>query len=113
VEGVFICAECGGTAYPHAVDIEKFTDSKTVLIRDIPCLKCGECDEVYYSETVLRMVENTLKDLFEEATALSFEYNGDYGASEDSAYYRIIDYEDIESYQNGGLVLTDLLKEEE
>ena len=50
--------------------------SGLVVIRNIPCYKCDECDEIYYTGDVAMKIEKiveTIKTLMQEVTIVDYE----------------------------------------
>ena len=69
------CFECGANA-------EKgFTTSVTdlgnclVIVRNVPCYKCTECDEIFYTGDVVEQLEkiiDTAKKLMQEVSIIDY-----------------------------------------
>ena len=69
------CPKCGANA-------EKSTTSETIemgfgllIIRNVPCYKCTECDEVLYPADVLRKIEEitgSFRDYMQEIAVIDY-----------------------------------------
>lgn len=70
------CMKCGKEAY-KSTTIEAIELGFGVLvIRNIPCYKCEECDEIFYTGDVVKNIEKIterVKQLMQEVTVLDYE----------------------------------------
>ena len=69
------CMKCGKDAYKstttEAIELDLVT-----AIRNIPCYKCEECDEIYYTGDVAEKIEKVtemVKQLMQEITVIDYE----------------------------------------
>ena len=51
------CMKCGRDAYMSTTSEAIELEYGLLVIRNIPCWKCGECGEVFYSGDVVRKIE--------------------------------------------------------
>ena len=70
------CMKCGRDAYQsrttEAVELE---NGGLLVIRNIPCYKCSECDEILYTGDVVQQMEQliaTAKQLAQELTVVDY-----------------------------------------
>ena len=70
------CMRCGKEAY-QSTTIEAIELGNGVLvIRNIPCYKCDECDEIFYTGDVVMKLEkitDTVRHLSQEVTIIDYE----------------------------------------
>ena len=52
------CISCGAKIFPGTTT--DVTDMKNclVIVRNVPCHKCSECDEIIYTGDVVKQLEN-------------------------------------------------------
>jgi YgiT-type zinc finger domain-containing protein len=51
------CISCGAVTYPSmTVDVTD-TGNCLIIIRNVPCNKCSECDETIYNASVVKQLE--------------------------------------------------------
>ena len=58
-----MCAYCGGTLQPTHVDYVEKIDNYIIVIRNVPCEKCIQCGEEYFSGIVARKLESILDSI--------------------------------------------------
>ena len=51
------CISCGANAFPGTTTDVTDVDRCLVIVRNVPCHKCSECDEVIYSGDVVKKLE--------------------------------------------------------
>ena len=56
------CMRCGKTAYKSMTSEAIELGFGLLVIRNIPCYKCGECDEIFYTGDVVQKVESIIDD---------------------------------------------------
>lgn len=57
-----LCLKCGGaTEKNHTTDVTDLGDC-LVIVRNVPCYKCEECDEVIYTADVVERLEKIIED---------------------------------------------------
>ena len=69
------CTRCGKNAFQSTTCEAVETDFGLLVIRNIPCYKCEECDEIFYSGDVVQKIERiteTVKQLMQEITIIDF-----------------------------------------
>jgi len=69
------CISCGAKTFSETTT--DVTDLKTclVIVRNVPCHKCSECDEVIYTGDVVKQLESiaaTAKNAVDEITVVDF-----------------------------------------
>jgi len=69
------CISCGAKTFSETTT--DVTDLKTclVIVRNVPCHKCSECDEVIYAGDVVKQLESiaaTAKNAVDEITVVDF-----------------------------------------
>jgi len=69
------CFFCKGSLIPgttaHVVNFNK----SVIVIKDVPCEKCKQCNETVYTGTIAKQLEhiiNSLKDSFAEVVVASY-----------------------------------------
>lgn len=69
------CMKCGRTAYRGLTSEAIELGFGLLVIRDIPCYKCEECDEIYYTGDVVEKIEAMVaeaKQLMQEMRIVYF-----------------------------------------
>ena len=69
------CVKCGMEAYNSTTSEAIEMEFGLLVIRNIPCYKCEECDEVFYTGDVVQKIEeitNRAKQLMQEITVIDF-----------------------------------------
>ena len=56
------CMRCGKTAYKGLTSEAIELGFGLLVIRNIPCYKCEECDEIFYTGDVVQKVESIIAD---------------------------------------------------
>jgi YgiT-type zinc finger domain-containing protein len=56
------CMRCGKTAYKSMTSEAIELGFGLLVIRNIPCYKCEECDEIFYTGDVVQKVESIIAD---------------------------------------------------
>jgi len=51
------CMRCGKTAYKSVTSEAIELGFGLLVIRNIPCYKCEECDEIFYTGDVVKKIE--------------------------------------------------------
>ena len=70
-----LCMECGATAEKgYTTDV---TDIGTclVIIRNVPCYKCSECNEIIYTADVVQRLEKIVdaaRNLMQEVSIIDY-----------------------------------------
>ena len=70
------CMRCGNNTYrsttAEAIEIE----CGLLVIRNIPCYKCDECDEIFYTGDValkIEMITEAVRQLAQDITIIDYE----------------------------------------
>ncbi len=69
------CMRCGKEAYKSTTSEVIEMEFGLLVIRNIPCYKCLECDEIYYTGDVVGKIEEItekVKLLMQEFTIIDF-----------------------------------------
>ncbi|MCI9173842.1 MAG: type II toxin-antitoxin system MqsA family antitoxin [Lachnospiraceae bacterium] len=72
-----MCVYCGGTLKPDHVDYIEKIDNYIIVIRNVPCEKCTQCGEEYFSGTVAKQLEsivNNIQMISSEITVTVIDY---------------------------------------
>ena len=70
------CMKCGKEAYKSTTTEAIELDFGVLVIRNIPCYKCEECDEIFYTGDVVEKIEKVtemVKQLMQEITVIDYE----------------------------------------
>ena len=55
------CMKCGRKAFKSSnVEAIELENGCLLVIRNIPCFKCSECDEVFYTGDVVEQIEQII-----------------------------------------------------
>lgn len=69
------CMKCGSKSYESTTTEAIETEFGLLVIRNIPCFKCTECDEIFYTGDVVQKIERiteSVKQLMQEITIIDF-----------------------------------------
>ena len=70
------CMECGKEAFKSKTIEAIELGFGVLVIRNIPCYKCVECDEIFYTGDVAQKIEEIterVKQFIQEVTVVDFE----------------------------------------
>lgn len=70
------CIRCGKDAFKSTTTEAIEMEFGLLVIRNIPCHKCVECDEVFYTGDVVAKIEKItemVKGLMQDITVVDFE----------------------------------------
>lgn len=70
------CMKCGKDAYKSTNTEAIEMGVGLLVIRNIPCYKCDECDEIYYMGDVVQKIERItelVKTYMQEVTIIDYE----------------------------------------
>ncbi|MBQ9409506.1 MAG: YgiT-type zinc finger protein [Clostridia bacterium] len=56
------CMKCGKTAFKSFTSEAIELGFGLLVIRNIPCYKCEECDEIFYTGDVVQKIERIIKE---------------------------------------------------
>ena len=69
------CMKCGKEAYKSTTSEAIEMEFGLLVIRNIPCYKCEECDEIFYTGDVVEKIEeitDRVKQLMQEITIVDY-----------------------------------------
>lgn len=69
------CMKCGKNALQSTTSEAIEMDFGLLVIRNIPCYKCEECDEIFYTGDVVQKIEEItepVKQFMQEVTIIDF-----------------------------------------
>lgn len=69
------CMKCGKETYKSTTTEAIELDFGVLVIRNIPCYKCDECDEIFYTGDVAENIEKItqkVKELMQEVTVVDY-----------------------------------------
>lgn len=69
------CMKCGKNAYKSTTSEAIEMEFGLLVIRNIPCYKCEECDEIFYTGDVTLKIEEIIeraKKLVQEITIVDY-----------------------------------------
>ena len=69
------CMRCGKAVYTSTTTEAIEIDSGVLVIRNIPCYKCDECDEILYTGDVVSKIERItemVKRFIQEVTIIDY-----------------------------------------
>ncbi len=69
------CMKCGCEAYESKTTEAIELGFGVLVIRNIPCYKCDDCDEIFYTGDVVKRIEQiteTVKGLLQEVTVVDY-----------------------------------------
>ena len=69
------CMKCGKEAFESTTTEAIELGSGVLVIRNIPCFKCAECDEIFYTGEVAKKIEEIterVKQFIQEVTVVDF-----------------------------------------
>ena len=72
------CIRCGNATYKSTTTEAIELGSGVLVIRNIPCYKCEECDGIYYTGDVAEQIEKItemvkVKYLMQEITVIDYD----------------------------------------
>lgn len=70
-----MCMECGSTAEKGFTTSVTDLDNCLVIVRNVPCYKCTECNEVTYTADVIQRLEKIIeasKSLLQEISVIDY-----------------------------------------
>lgn len=71
------CAFCGGNTKQDTTEYIEKQGNYIVVIKNVPCSKCEQCGEVYFSNEVVLMLEkilDTIQYISSELTVTVIDY---------------------------------------
>lgn len=69
------CMKCGATAEKGFTTSVTDLNNCLVIVRNVPCFKCSECNEVIYTGDVIQHLEeiiNSAKNVMQEISIIDF-----------------------------------------
>jgi YgiT-type zinc finger domain-containing protein len=73
-----MCIYCQGKIEPDKTDYIEKVGNHVTLIKDVPCEKCKQCGEIYYSNNIVKAIEKIINSIQQIASELSLtviDYN--------------------------------------
>ncbi len=70
------CMRCGRDAFKSTTTEAIEFGFGVLVIRNIPCYKCNECDEIFYTGDVVKKIEvitERARELMQEVTVIDYE----------------------------------------
>ena len=70
------CMRCGNNAYQSTTAEAIEMGFGLLVIRNIPCYKCDECDEIFYTGDValkIEMITEAVRQLAQDITIIDYE----------------------------------------
>lgn len=58
-----MCVYCAGTLKETTTDYVEKIDNYVIVIKNVPCEKCSQCGEEYFSGTVAEKIESILDSI--------------------------------------------------
>ena len=71
------CSFCGGNLRQDTTEYIERQDNYIVVIKNVPCEKCAQCGEVYFSNDTVQMIESildTIQFISSELTVTVIDY---------------------------------------
>ena len=71
------CSFCGGNLKKDVTEYIEKQDNYIVVIKNVPCEKCSQCGEVYFSNETVKMIErilDTIQFVSSELTVSVIDY---------------------------------------
>ena len=69
------CMKCGNNAYESTTTEAMEMEFGLLVIRNIPCYKCNECDEIFYTGEVAKKIERiteAVETYMQEVTIIDY-----------------------------------------
>lgn len=73
-----MCVFCGGKLEKAMTDYVEKIDNYVIVIKNVPCEKCHQCGEEYFSDEVSRNIEkilDTMQKISSEITVTVIDYD--------------------------------------
>ncbi len=58
-----MCIYCGGSLAPDKTDYIENIDNHVIFIKDVPCEKCKQCGEVFFSHKTVLAIEKIMEGI--------------------------------------------------
>lgn len=71
------CMKCGNAAYRSVTSEAIELGFGLLVVRNIPCYKCEECDEIFYTGDVVRRLEMLIDEAKQNMQAIRVIYYED------------------------------------
>ena len=68
------CMKCGRAAYKSVTSEAIELGFGLLVVRNIPCYKCEECDEIFYTGDVVQRLEMLIDEAKQNMQAISVVY---------------------------------------
>lgn len=73
-----MCVYCGGKLEQTRTDFVEKIDNYVIIIKNVPCEKCTQCGEEYFSSAVAERIEsilNNIQRISSEITVTVIDYS--------------------------------------
>lgn len=73
-----MCVYCGGKLEQTRTDFVEKIDNYVIIIKNVPCEKCMQCGEEYFSDAVAERIEsilNNIQKISSEITVTVIDYS--------------------------------------
>jgi YgiT-type zinc finger domain-containing protein len=68
---IIMCVFCKGELIPSVTDYIEKIGNYVIVIKNVPCEKCEQCGEEYFSTEVAKKIESILNEIQEISTELT------------------------------------------
>ena len=58
-----MCVFCNGRLEQSTTDYIEKNDNHIILIRDVPCERCEQCGEAFFSTSAVKVIESILNSI--------------------------------------------------
>lgn len=66
-----MCVYCGGTLKETTTDYVEKINNYVIVIRNVPCEKCAQCGEEYFSTVVAEKIDSILDSIQEISSEIT------------------------------------------
>ena len=66
-----MCVFCKGKLKLNSTDYIEKMDNHIILIKDVPCEKCEQCGEVFFSTSTVKVIEGILDGIQQISSEIS------------------------------------------
>ncbi len=69
------CMKCGKDTFKSTTTNVTDLGDSIIVVRNVPCYKCDDCDEVYYTADVVKQLEkiiDSVKSLMQDVAVIDF-----------------------------------------
>ena len=69
--GSKMCVICKGKIRQDKTDYIENSENHVILIKDVPCEKCGQCGETYFDNNIVQTIEHILSRIQRISSAIT------------------------------------------